>query len=156
MGRTYKKTAKTWSQSRRNNLVLAREAIELQCGTKENIRKILSPKKRNMESQLKDLGIPICVEKAKTATSKYWNERKRTRWLEKSNAVHKVDIKKLEEANHRLERELEASQKEVTVMEKDAKIVIDAFQWRIILLIKERREFQKQKVQLVIINKQTR
>jgi len=94
MGRSYKKTTKTWSQSRRNNLVLARDTMKLQRKTEEKIRKILLPKKRTMESQFKDESI------------------------------------------------------EVMVMEEDAKIVINAFQQRIILLSKERREFQKQKVQL--------
>ncbi|KAF8805878.1 hypothetical protein BYT27DRAFT_7257803 [Phlegmacium glaucopus] len=101
-----------------------------------------------MESQLKDQSISICLEKAKIATSKYWNERKRRKRLEKSNAAHKVDLKKLKEENKRLQQEFEASQKAVKVVEEDAKMVIDVFQQRIILLTKERCKFQKQRIQL--------
>ena len=150
MGRTYKKTkkTKTWSQSRKNNLILARHSLEHQRTTEEKIRKILSPKKHDMENHLKELSIPVCLQKAKNATDKYWNERKRSRRLEKSKATQSVDLKRLKEENHRLQKEFEASQKAVKVLEEDAKIVIDIFQRRIVHLTKERREFQKQKVQL--------
>jgi len=147
-GPNIQENCETWSQSCRNNLVLAQYTIKLQHATKKNIQKILSPKKQKLESQLKDISIPICIKKAKIATSKYWNEWKQTRQLEKLNAVHKVDLKKLKEENPRLAQELEASQKEVMVMEEDVKIVIDAFQQQIFLLNKERYKFQKQKVQL--------
>jgi uncharacterized protein YlxW (UPF0749 family) len=81
-----------------------------------------------MECHLKDLSIPVCLQKAKTVTNKYWNERKRTRRLEKSNATQKVDLKRLKKEKYRLQQEFERSQKAIKVLEEDAKIVIDVFQ----------------------------
>ena len=103
MGRTYKKTkkTKTLSQSRKNNLLLARHSLKLHRSTEEKIRKILLPKKHRMESNLKELSIPVCLQKAKNATNKYWNERKRSKRL-KSHMSNKAErVRELKKAIER-------------------------------------------------------
>ncbi|KAF8160013.1 hypothetical protein B0H34DRAFT_797195 [Crassisporium funariophilum] len=101
-----------------------------------------------LDNQYKDVSVPLLAQQAKTATSRYWNERRRRKRLEKSNAAHKAELKALRADNARLQGDLDMSRKEGLVKEEDAKAVIDCFQERITLLTKERRVHMRERVQL--------
>ncbi|KAG5650530.1 hypothetical protein H0H81_011919 [Sphagnurus paluster] len=148
MGRTYYKKRKRRSKDQQDSISLARECLALRRNYQNGLEMNLAALKMPRDWQEVDTKVALYAWKAKKATARYWNERRRCQRMEKAAEGRKLEVKRLKEEKRKLLVELERRRKDLVEIQEDVKQVLETFSSNIASLTEERNRLIRERAHL--------